>query len=76
MHPSANVPLAITKLLVSYFCHTLDEAGRKKLDQWICENDQNMDVFEECLEESLKPVVFDPDRHSPEESLFIPLNPN
>ena len=58
----ATVPTAVANLLVAYFCHTATEEQRLQLDEWICKNDSNMAVFETCLETSLLPVTFDPDR--------------
>jgi hypothetical protein len=57
-----TIPTSIANLLVAYFCHTATSEQRDQLDEWICENEGNMRVFEECLESSLLPVTFDPDR--------------
>ena len=57
-----TIPTEIANILVAYFCQTATEQQRNQLDEWICENDQNMRVFEECLESSLLPVQPDPDR--------------
>lgn len=71
----SSIPPAITLLLVSYFCHTLNEVGRHRLDEWICESEENMRLFEECVEMSLLPVQYDIDRMEELEDLHaINLN--
>lgn len=59
---TALIPVDITNILVAYFCHTATEAQRFKLDEWICASDENMRVFDLCLESSLAPFQPDPDR--------------
>lgn len=58
----SNIPTDIANALVAYFCHTINENQHNRLDEWICESDSNMRVFEECLETSLLPVRYDADR--------------
>jgi hypothetical protein len=56
------IPSNIAPLLVAYFGHTATEQQQAQLDEWVCANDENMHVFENCLEASLKPKSVDPDR--------------
>jgi hypothetical protein len=58
----STIPPSIAILLVGYFCLTLDRQQRELLDESVCENDANMELFEHCLETSLLPIQFDPDR--------------
>ena len=60
-----NIPLPIASLLVAYFCHTATKQQRLELDEWICKSDDNMRVFEACVEASLLQQQFDPDRYEP-----------
>ncbi len=62
MEAPALIPVASAELLVGYFCHTAKEEQRMILDEWICENDGNMRVFEQCLEVSLLQKEIDSDR--------------
>lgn len=51
----------IASLLVSYFCRTATPEETLRVDEWIQENDRNMQVFEQCLGVSMKPRQYDPD---------------
>lgn len=56
-HLPATIPTSVANLLLAHFCQTAMKEQRLQLDEWICENDMNMGVFEECLETSLLPVM-------------------
>lgn len=45
-----SVPSEMVKILVSHFTLTATEHEENMLDEWICEDDDNMQVFEQCLE--------------------------
>ena len=61
-HPaSGSIPICIAKLLITYLCGTPIWKKRFRLDTWILESESNMTVFEECVEESLKPLKHNPD---------------
>jgi hypothetical protein len=70
-----NVPVDISILLAAYLCYTATDAQRNHLDDWICANDDNMRVFDACVEASLAAKVFNPDRHDePDLGIEIELN--
>lgn len=47
-----NVSLSLhhAKLIIGFTHNTLTEAQSDELDEWVCESDQNLDVFEMLLE--------------------------
>lgn len=49
-----QLPLSIVKLLVSFFVQSISEEESERLDEWICENEMNMQIFGECLEVTIK----------------------
>lgn len=66
------VPSNIARLLVAYFTHTITVEEMSLLDEWITENETgHLQIFEECLEQSLQPQVFDPERDHELEPLKI-----
>ncbi len=65
------LPLHIAKLLVGYFQYTLTEQERDELDDWICESDNNMQIFGACLEVSLRPKISDPDMDAEDQLEFM-----
>lgn len=67
------VPFRIVRLLISFFSHTITEEQKDQLDEWICETDSNMKLFEECLETTLLPVVSDPERDEYDFEITEPL---
>jgi hypothetical protein len=64
-----TIPLSIVKLLIGYFSHTNNVAEKDALDKWICADDNNMQVFEECLEITSRPAQYDPERDEEEMEL-------
>lgn len=74
MQSPTHVPVSIARLLVAYFCHTITESGKDILDEWICMNDENMKVFEECLDIAALPKVYDAERETAFEAGKIQLN--
>lgn len=67
------VPFRIVRLLIGFFSHTITEHQKDQLDDWICESDSNMKVFETCLETSLLPVIIDPERDEYDFEITEPL---
>lgn len=49
-----SIPLSIVKLLVGFFVQNNSEEENALLDEWICEQDINMQLFGECLEITLR----------------------
>ena len=45
-----TISVTITKLIVGFFNETLTVTEHNRLDEWICENDDNMIIFEEMVE--------------------------
>jgi ferric-dicitrate binding protein FerR (iron transport regulator) len=66
---SRLIPLSIVKLLIGFFSHTNNDAEKDALDKWICADDNNMQVFEECLEITLRSAQYDPERDEEEMEL-------
>ena len=50
MQSENHLPLSIVKLLIGFFVEHISEEESERLDQWICENEINMQIFGECLE--------------------------
>ena len=59
---TGQIPAHIAILLVGYFAQTTTPEETQVIDDWICASEENMRLFEECLEATLKPVLYDPDR--------------
>lgn len=66
-----TIPLSIVKLLIGFFSHTNNKAEKDALDKWICADDDNMKIFEECLEITYRPTRYDPERDEEEMELRI-----
>lgn len=66
-----NIPLAIVRLLVGNFTSTNTQSEKVALDEWICASDENMKVFEQCLETSLRSA--NPDQDNDELAFFVNL---
>lgn len=54
------ISLEIAKLIIRYSHNLLSEQERGQLDNWLCETDDNLVIYEE-LTEDLHNNVFDPD---------------
>jgi hypothetical protein len=62
------IPLSIVKLLIGFFSQTNIEAEKDALEEWT-DNDDNMEVFEECLKIASRPFQYDPERDEEEMAL-------
>jgi ferric-dicitrate binding protein FerR (iron transport regulator) len=68
MENDKNIPFHIVKLLVAFFKHTITEAERQELDKWVEASEENEEIFEDCMEMTMRPVRILPDfKLSPEE---------
>ncbi len=56
-----TIPYSVTLLLIGYFSQTLTQVQQQQLDDWMCANEANQRIFEECLEVTLLPKQFDID---------------
>src|SRR5262245_56215004 len=74
MNENANqdtsISLSFVLLLVGHFHQTLTETQKDELDQWICSSDENMKVFEKCLEQTLLPKNPDPNIDEADQDLW------
>lgn len=71
------IPLSVVRLLTAFFARTITPEQREQLDDWICADEAvNMRVFEECLEISLLPVIYDPERDDADYELSQRINLN
>ena len=52
------IPYSIELLLICYFSQTFTEIQQQQLDDWMCANEANQRIFEECLEVILLPKQF------------------
>ena len=50
-----SIPLYITRLIVGFFQKTLTTEEHDKLDEWIEASEDNIEVFEQCLEMAQRP---------------------
>lgn len=53
------VPFFAARLVIGFVHNKLSEAERDQLDQWICESDENLSLFEDLIE-GYGESVFDP----------------
>ena len=44
-----SVPLDMVKILVSHFAQTATEHEKNVLDDWICRDEENIRVYEQCF---------------------------
>src|SRR5260221_8680783 len=63
------LPLWVARLIVGFFQHTLTEEEKDQLDEWICINDENVKIFEGCLEITLRSKQPDSDMNYEENEL-------
>lgn len=49
-----QLPLSIVKLLIGFFVENISEEESERLDEWICENENNMKIFGECMEVTIR----------------------
>lgn len=55
------IPISAVYLLIGYFSQTLTEKQKGELDEWMCSDEANQQIFEECLEVTLQPKQFNID---------------
>ncbi len=72
--PQPVIPIAIVKLIVGFFSNTNTDEQRDALDEWITENDDNMQVFTECVEIEGRPVRRDLEAEEEEEEVSYLLS--
>lgn len=61
MKHNRTIPLSIVKLLMGFFSRTNNEAEKDALDEWVSKDD-NMRIFEECMEITSRPAEYNHER--------------
>jgi hypothetical protein len=62
-----NIPFEMAKLMIGFFHHTLTLREKDKLDKWLEDSEENIEMFEDCTEMAFRPVQSDEDFDMEEE---------
>lgn len=58
-----QLPVRIAGLIIGFVCNTLTETEKEALNDWVCEKDDNLTIFEQLLDRE------NPDTIQPEQYL-------
>ncbi len=52
-----TIPVPVAKLIMGELKNTIDRKSKKRLDKWVNASDENMKIFEECVEVWFGPML-------------------